>query len=252
MAGMTRMKKDIHPKGKTLEDKDLESNTLKDKASNGPVSESKTSEGKDPKNKASEGIASESNAPKNKTSEGNALGRTARPAGRAASVRRYTVACAVLGAVTAAGIAACVVLRDTWEVGLFFPLLGAVITALLWCSLVRLCLCRDPSRLLLRDFTRALRRALEVPVWAGVTVLLCQLPVEMQFDVAILLLTVFLAAVPVSALLGILSVRSAVRHLRAASPSEPVIYREGPLVLAVLLLIAELAALGWLVFYLLL
>ena len=166
----------------------------------------------------------------------------------ALSKRRYTAACAVLGAVTAAGFAVCLIFRNAWDVWLLFPLLGAVITALLWCSFARLCLCRDPSRLLLRDFRRALRRALEIPVWAGVTLLLHLLPVEMPWPAALLPLMMFLNAVPVSVVLGILSVCSAVRHLRAASPSEPAIYREGPLVLAVLLLVAEFAALGWLVF----
>lgn len=173
------------------------------------------------------------------------------PAGHATPQRRYSVACAVLGAVTAAGFAACLIFRNAWEVTvtLLFPLLGAVITALAWCSFARLCLCRDPSRLLLRDFKRALRRALELPVWAVVTFLLHLLPVEMPWPAALFPLMMFLNAVPVSVVLGILSVCSAVRHLRAASTSEPAIYREGPLVLAVLLLVAELAALGWLMFY---
>ena len=177
-------------------------------------------------------------------------------AGRAAPdtlpKRRYTAACAVLGTVTAAGFAACLIFRNVWGTALFFPLLGAAATALLWCALARLCLCSDPERLLARDFTRAVRRALEIPVWAGVTALLCLLPAEIPFSVSVLLALLFFAAVPAAALMGVLSVCSAVRHLRAAHESEPAIYREGPLVLAVLLLVAELAALGWLVFYLLL
>ena len=178
------------------------------------------------------------------------------PAGRTTPERRYTAACAVLGAVTAAGLAACVVFRGAWGVALFFPPLGAAITALLWCVFARLCLCRAPARLLLREFTRALRRALEVPVWAGVTALLCLLPVEMSEAAELLLFLRFLAltfaAIPAAVLMGALSVHSAVRHLRAVPDSEPAIYREGPLVLAVLLLVAELAALGWLAVYLLL
>lgn len=191
----------------------------------------------------------------------------AQPAGRAASgrhdtagcdvpntlpKRRYTIACAVLGLVTAAGLVACILFRNAWGTALFFPLLGAALTALLWCSFARLYLCREPARLLSRHFTRAVRRALELPLWAGATALLCLLPAEVPEAVAILLLTVFLAAIPAAALMGVLSVCSAVRHLRAAPDSEPAIYREGPLVLAVLLFVAELAVLGWLAFYILL
>lgn len=214
---MAATKKDIHPQSKTPEDKDPEGSALKDE-----------------------------------TSAGAALKSAAKPAGRAAPERRYTVACAVLGPLTAAGLAACIVFCNEWGTALFFPLLGAAATALLWCAFARLFLCRDPERLLSRDFTRAVRRALEIPVWAGVTALLCLLPAEMPFSVAILLVLLFLAAVPAAVLLGVLSVCSAVRHLRAAPISEPSIYREGPLVLAALLLVAELAALGWLTVYLLL
>lgn len=198
------------------------------------------------------GMTKKDICPKGKTSDGRPLDGTAKPAGRAAPERRYTAGCAVLGAATAAGFAAHLIFRDAWGTALFCPVLGACATALLWCAFARLFLCRDPERLLSRDFTRAVRRALEIPVWAGVTALLCLLPAEIPFSVAILLVLLFLAAVPATALLGVLSVCSAVRHLRAAPPSAPAIYREGPLVLAALLLVAELAALGWLTVYLLL
>ena len=201
--------------------------------------------------------------PQGKALEGNAPKGAAKPAGRAAPERRDAAGCdvpdaqlkrrcAVLGLVTAAGFVMCLVFRTAWGTALFFPLLGAAATALLWCVLAWLCFCRAPGRLLARDFTRALRRALEIPVCTGITALLCLLPAEIPAAVAVLLFALFFAAIPTAALLGVLSVCSAVRHLRAAPPSEPAIYREGPLVLAVLLLVAELAALGWLAFYILL
>lgn len=257
---MAATKKDVHPKSKTPEDKDSEGSALRNKTPEGKDSEgsalrNKAPEGKDSegsalKDKTPEGKDMEDNALKDKTPSGGALKGAAKPAGRAAPERRYTVACAVLGALTAVGFAACFIFSDEWGMALFFPLLGAAVTALLWCALVRLCFCRDPERLLARDFTRALRRALELPVCTGITALLCLLPEDIPFSVAILLMLLLLAAVPVSAVLGIWSVCSAVRHLRTAPPSAPSIYREGPLVLAVLLLVAELAALGWLAVYL--
>lgn len=178
--------------------------------------------------------------------------RTAAPPAGGAAARRYTAACAALAAAAAAGLAACLILRDAWGTALLFPLLGAALTALAWCALVRLCFCRSPARLLRRDFLRALRRALELPFWAGATALLCLMPVQLPDAVAVLLLALLFAAVPASAIVGVFSVRSAVRHLRGVPAHEPAVYREGPLVLASLLLVAELAALGWLAVYFLL
>ena len=98
--------------------------------SNAP--KAKDSEHKTPAGSALKSKTPESSAPNDKTPEGAALKRTARQAGRTAPERRYTAACAVLGAVTAAGFAACVLFRDAWGTALFFPPLGAAATALLW------------------------------------------------------------------------------------------------------------------------
>lgn len=172
--------------------------------------------------------------------------------------RRYAATCAVLGALAAGGTIGCLARPTAWNAALA-PLLGAGFAAFLWCAAARLWLCRNPERLLARDFARALRRSLAVPVWMAATVLLLSLlpdgsrggDIELSLSLGILVVLLLLAAVPASVALGALAVHSAVRHLRAAPASEPPIYREGPLVLAVLLLAAETAALGWLAFYLL-
>lgn len=171
--------------------------------------------------------------------------------------RRYAAACAGSGALFAAGVAGCLLRPTVWTPALA-PLLGALAAAFLWCEGMRLFL-RRSARLPAGDLRRALRRALAAPVWMASTALLSLLPSQtaeedaaLAQSLAVLLTALLLAAVPAAVALGALSVHSAVRHLRAAPASESTVYREGPLVLASLLLAAELAALGWLAFYLLL
>lgn len=89
--------------------------------------------------------------------------------------RGYNAALLALSGVLAGGVTACAVHPTAW-LFLFAPLLGGAAAALTWCALARFVLCRSPERLMAGSFTRPLKLALSVPLWACFTVLLLSMP----------------------------------------------------------------------------
>ena len=171
--------------------------------------------------------------------------------------RNYTLAAAVLGAVVVLGTAATAVFPTAWA---FFsrPLLAGAGVALLWCGAAALWLCKDPARLLAKQFKRSLKLSLSMPLWLLFTLALLALPGDtaameqnLVNALGVLLLVVLVLVVPAATVVcEALAVAAGVRHMREAGEHESPLYREGPFALALVLCVLVVCICGFGVYYL--
>ncbi|MEG2166112.1 MAG: hypothetical protein RRY96_07445 [Ruthenibacterium sp.] len=140
----------------------------------------------------------------------------------------------------------------------FFPLLAMCATALVRCLLTAFVFCLHPEKWLAKTFRRTLRFTLIMPLWTLFTGLFLLLPGEslafldetLTEAVIILGIAIALTIVPMAFLVcGIVSIGCGVSHIKHTPATETHLYREGPLVLACLLLIGEIAYALWFFFY---
>ncbi len=155
--------------------------------------------------------------------------------------------------------AACLLASGTFAAdwaGLLAPAAGVAGTAFAWHLFARLALGRD-EKFQAKHFRRALFDCMAVPVWLGIALGAAGLaglrPADdagfamALFSLAVLVL---MAAVPLTALvLGVLAIVHGARHLKESSEAQGRFYHEGPLVLASLLFVVDLAVLGVTMFY---
>lgn len=138
-----------------------------------------------------------------------------------------------------------------------FPLLGICAAALVWCLLTAFLFCKR-EKWLDKRFRRTLRYTLALPLWMMFTALFLLLPGEtltfldetLTESIIILWLAIVMTVVPILFLInGIASICFGASHIKHTPNTETHLYREGPLVLACLFFIGEIAYLLWFLFY---
>ncbi|MEG0911316.1 MAG: hypothetical protein RSF70_07000 [Ruthenibacterium sp.] len=139
-----------------------------------------------------------------------------------------------------------------------FPLLAICATALVWCLLTAFVFCLHPEKWLAKTFRRTLRFTIIMPLWALFTVLFLMMPGEslafldetLTESVIILGLALTMTVIPIVFLLcGIASICFGISHIKHTPATENHLYREGPLVLACVLLLGEIAYALWFFVY---
>ena len=148
----------------------------------------------------------------------------------------------------------CIAASD-WA-GLVAPL-GAIFSAVFVFESLRCFLWDTKERYAQTDFVRSLHQTFAVPLWLVFTMLYVFFagmnpPIDEAFaDLMVSLSAVILfVAVPGATLVfGVLSIVNGARHLRATTSLDGRFYHEGPVVLASLMLVLEMSALGMAAFY---
>lgn len=140
--------------------------------------------------------------------------------------------------------------------GLAAPL-GAVFGAVFVFQSLRSFIWDKKERYAGTDFVRSLHQTFSVPLWLLFTMVYIFFsginpPTDEMFADAMVSLSAFIlfVAVPGATLVfGVLSIISGARHLRATTALDGRFYHEGPVVLASLMLVLEMSALGMTAFY---
>lgn len=161
---------------------------------------------------------------------------------------------AVSGILTLLTWVACFMAVD-W-MGLVAPL-GAIFSAVFVFESIQGFVWEKKERYAQSDFVRCLHQTFAVPLWLLFTMLYVFLgtlrpPEDEAFAdlmVSLSAVVLFIAVPGAILLLGLFSIISGARHLKATTALEGRFYHEGPVVIASLMLVFEITALGMTAFY---